>query len=106
MRHRDEDSLHSVAKLRRLPITDERVQLEHKGILAEVRMQDEVLKREHPRLIGKSIALEAVSWLDLFKPRYLKRTIISIAIPFFQQFSGINAFVYVSSFPPLHHFCF
>lgn len=88
MRHHDDESIQPVAKLRRLPTSDERVQLEHKGILAEARMQDEVLKREHPKLAGNPLALEAVSWLDLFKPRYLKRTIISIAIPLFQQFSG------------------
>lgn len=94
MRGRDDDSLHSVAKLRRLPADNNLVQLEHKGIIAEVRMQTEVSKREHPTLVGKPLALEAVGWLDLFNKRYFKRTMISIAIPFFQQFSGINAFVY------------
>lgn len=93
MRHRNEDTLNSIAKLRRLPTTDERVQLEYKGILSEVRVQEEVQKREHPN-VTSTIIMEAYSWLDLFKPRYLKRTMISIAIPFFQQFSGINAFVY------------
>lgn len=91
MRHRNEESLNSVAKLRRLPNTDERVQLEYKGIVAEVRVQEEVLKQEHPNRTSE-IMIEAQSWLDLFKPRYFKRTLISIAIPFFQQFSGINAF--------------
>ncbi|KAL2287742.1 hypothetical protein FJTKL_05098 [Diaporthe vaccinii] len=37
MRHRDEDSLRSLERLRRLPGTDERVQLEWKGILRSAR---------------------------------------------------------------------
>jgi hypothetical protein len=30
----------------------------------------------------------------LFRPKYVKQTLVAVAIPFFQQFSGINAFVY------------
>lgn len=86
MRQRNDEALGSVAKLRRLPGSDQRVQLEYKGIIAEVRVQEEIQRQEHPH--SSALRLEAHSWLDLFKPRYLKRTLISIAIPFFQQFSG------------------
>ncbi|KAF5529125.1 quinate transport [Fusarium phyllophilum] len=68
MRQRDDDSLHALAQLRRVPATDDRVQAEWKGILIE--------------------------WGDLFRPRCLKRTAVALGIPLFQQFSGINAFVY------------
>ncbi|KAI1455137.1 general substrate transporter [Annulohypoxylon moriforme] len=93
MRHRDEDSLRSLEKLRRLPGTDDRVQLEWKGILHEVEVQEIVLASEH----GPStnfVALEFKQWGDLFKPKFIRRTVIALAISFFQQFSGINAFVY------------
>ena len=45
---RDEDALASLAKLRRLPTTDERVQIEYRGILAEVQFQRLVLEKTHP----------------------------------------------------------
>lgn len=92
MRHKDSAALSSISKLRRLPPSDERVLLEHKGILAEVRMMEEITRQQHPN--ASNFVIEMWSWLDLFRPRYLKRTMISLVIPFFQQFSGINSFVY------------
>ncbi|KAI1054499.1 hypothetical protein LB506_010703 [Fusarium annulatum] len=92
MRQRDNDSLHALAQLRRVPATDNRVQAEWKGILTEVRFQQEILSQEHPNDNG--IILELKQWGDLFRPRCLKRTAVALGIPFFQQFSGINAFVY------------
>ena len=111
MRHRDSDSLESLAKLRRLPQNDPRVQQEWKSIRTEVRFQEEILHREHPN--SNAFTAELNQWIDLFRPKYLKRTIVALGIPFFQQvsnlcrthiticnthrffqFSGINAFVY------------
>lgn len=92
MRDRYEDSLQSLSKLRRLPTSHEQVQVEWKGILAEVQFQREVVRREHPN--ANAITSDLLQWIDLFRPKYLRRTLIAIAIPFFQQFSGINAFVY------------
>lgn len=76
--------------IRRVPATDDRVQAEWKGILTEVRFQQEILSQEHPN--DNSIILELKQWGDLFRPRCLKRTAVALGIPFFQQFSGINAF--------------
>lgn len=92
MRDRNEESLLALAKLRRLPEDDSRVQLEWKGIIAEVQLQRDVTKLRHGEASGFKLELE--SWLDLLRPRYRRRTAIAMAIPFFQQFSGINAFVY------------
>ncbi|VUC20277.1 unnamed protein product [Clonostachys rosea] len=92
MRHRDDESLQALAKLRQVPTTDDRVQAEWKGIITEVRSQQEILSLEHPNSSG--VALELQQWADLFRPRCLKRTAVALGIPFFQQFSGINAFVY------------
>ena len=89
---RDDDSLASLAKLRRLPTTDERVQTEYRGILAEVQFQNLVLEKTHP---GKSgFTLEVLTWLDLFKKKSWRRTAVGMGVAFFQQFSGINAFIY------------
>ncbi|KAK7429429.1 hypothetical protein QQZ08_004021 [Neonectria magnoliae] len=82
----------SLCKLRRVPATDERVQAEWKGILSEVRFQDAIVKLEHPT--GNAFKAEMLQWADLFRPKYLRHTAIALGIPFFQQFSGINAFVY------------
>ncbi|CAI0646228.1 unnamed protein product [Colletotrichum noveboracense] len=61
-----------------------------------------MVARDHPST--NAFTAELARWADLFRPRYLKRTTIALAIPFFQQFSevcslmhpfeGINAFVY------------
>ena len=83
MRGRNEESLAALAKLRRLPESDERVQTEWKGIMVEVRFQEEMLRREHPN--SGALMLELKQWFDLFKPKYLKRTLVTIGIPFFQQ---------------------
>ncbi|PYI02459.1 sugar transporter [Aspergillus sclerotiicarbonarius CBS 121057] len=94
MRGRDEDSLDCLSKLRRLPPQDEKVQLEWKGILLEVQFQQEILEREYPDHARRPLLIGMKQWMDLFRPKYLKRTLVALAIPFFQQFSGINAFVY------------
>lgn len=108
MRHRDEDSLASLSKLRRLTADDERVQQEWKNIRTEVRFQEEIRLREHGN--SNNLIAELHQWLDLFRPKYIKRTLVALGIPFFQQvglvfcfilishslptqFSGINAFV-------------
>lgn len=90
MRGRDNDSLSALSKLRRVPITDDRVQAEWKGIVCEVRFQEEIIAKDHPT--NNEFKLEILQWIDLFRPKYLKRTVIALGIPFFQQFSGINAF--------------
>ncbi|KAL2410963.1 High-affinity glucose transporter [Exophiala dermatitidis] len=93
MRHRDEDSLKSLEKLRQLPGRDGRIQMEWKGILSEVEFQERMLVFEHGAN-ANPVILELKQWADLFKPKYIRRTAVALAIPFFQQFSGINAFVY------------
>lgn len=93
MRHRDDDSLDSLQRLRRLPATDDRVQQEWKGILSEVEFQERLLIHEHGANTN-IVLLELKQWGDLFKPKLRRRTMVALAIPFFQQFSGINAFVY------------
>ncbi|KAI9736309.1 MAG: hypothetical protein M1834_001195 [Cirrosporium novae-zelandiae] len=89
---RDDDALKSLSKLRRLPPTDERVQTEWRGIMAEVEFQRVVLENVHP---GKSgLKLELLTWFDLFRKKNIRRTIVGCGVAFFQQFSGINAFIY------------
>lgn len=83
MRGRDNESLESLAQLRRRPTTDEQVQLEWKGILSEIRFQKEILLREHPD--SNPFIAELKQWMDLFRPKYFKRTLVAIGIPFFQQ---------------------
>lgn len=87
MRHRDDDSLDSLQRLRRLPATDDRVQQEWKGILSEVEFQERLLIHEHGANTN-IVLLELKQWGDLFKPKLRRRTMVALAIPFFQQFSG------------------
>ncbi|GLB02162.1 hypothetical protein AtubIFM57258_003503 [Aspergillus tubingensis] len=94
MRGRDQDSLSCLAKLRKRSPQDEKVQLEWKGILSEVRFQQALLEREYSNYARYPLLVSVKQWVDLFRPKYLRRTVVALAIPFFQQFSGINAFVY------------
>ncbi|GME34568.1 putative high-affinity glucose protein [Neofusicoccum parvum] len=90
--NRPQEALKSLERLRRLPATDERVQIEHKGILSEVEMEKVVQEKRHPG--AKGIKLEILGWLDLFRKRSWRRTAVGMGVAFFQQFSGINAFIY------------
>lgn len=83
MRGRNEQSLAALAKLRRRPEDHLHVQLEWKGILAEIRFQNYLHKREYPDT--NPILAEIKQWISLFRPRYLRRTSVALAIPFFQQ---------------------
>ncbi|KAJ5675955.1 hypothetical protein N7462_008852 [Penicillium macrosclerotiorum] len=92
LRNRNQDSLQSLAKLRRLPTSDEKVQLEWRGILTEDRFQKQILQNQHPNT--GPLMMELKQWIDLFRPKYVRRTFVAMAVAFFQQFSGVNAFVY------------
>jgi MFS family permease len=85
MADRSDDSLKSLAKLRRRSEQDHLVQTEWKGILTEVRAQNEIMRRRHGDISGAK--LEVLGWIDLCRPRYARRTMVATAIPFFQQVS-------------------
>ncbi|KAL3450482.1 general substrate transporter [Aspergillus insuetus] len=89
---RADDCIASLAKLRRLSPTDPRVQAEYRGILLETTVQRTLNERRHPGMTGTK--LELISWLDLFRRRNWRRTVVACGVTFFQQFSGINAFIY------------
>jgi hypothetical protein len=68
------------------------VQAEFHGIMAEVNFQKLAQQKRHPGISG--IKLELALWADLFKRKYWRRTAVGVGVAFFQQFSGINAFIY------------
>lgn len=80
---REEEALQSIAKLRRLPEDDDRVETEWRGILAEVEFQKIVLEKTHPGKTG--LRLEIATWLDLFKKKSWRRTAVGTGVAFFQQ---------------------
>ena len=90
--NRREECMSSLVKLRSLPPTDQRVQAEYKSIITEVEFQKAIQERKHPDTQG--IKLEIKLWLDLFDRKMWRRTIVGCGVCFFQQFSGINAFIY------------
>ncbi|KAI0100996.1 general substrate transporter [Nemania sp. FL0031] len=92
LRKRDDEGFASLLKLRGVSSADSQIQEEWVSILVEARLQEAVNTSEHPN--AGPLHSEFLQWIDLFKPKYRKRTYIALAIPFFQQFSGINAFVY------------
>lgn len=89
---RHDDCLKSLCQLRRLPASDARVQTEFKSIIAEIEYQRIIQARNHPGASG--LKLELLGWRDLFTRKMWRRTIVGVGVGFFQQFSGINAFIY------------
>ncbi|KAH6999631.1 general substrate transporter [Ilyonectria destructans] len=90
--NRPTEALSSLSRLRSLPTTDERVQAEYKSIVAEVEFQKLVQEAKYPGVGG--LKLEALLWLDLFDRKKWRRLAVGCGVCFFQQFSGINAFIY------------
>lgn len=94
---RDDEALHTLARLRQLPMTDSRVEKEWLDILAESRYQQLQFAEAHPNLqSGDKVKQELASWADCFKGRSWRRTMVGSGITTFQQFVGINALVYYS----------
>ncbi|KAK0661330.1 Hexose transporter HXT10 [Lasiodiplodia hormozganensis] len=92
LKGREADCLQSLSQLRRLPPTDSRVQAEFQAIMTEVEFQKKLTELHHPGLSG--FKLEIASWFDLFKKKSWRRTAVGTGVAFFQQFSGINGFIY------------
>ncbi|KAH7133041.1 general substrate transporter [Dactylonectria estremocensis] len=89
---RQQEALSSLSRLRGLPSTDERVQAEYRSIVTEVEFQKLVQEAKYPGVSG--FKLEALLWLDLFDRKKWRRVAVGCGVCFFQQFSGINAFIY------------
>ncbi|KAH9822831.1 putative MFS monosaccharide transporter [Teratosphaeria destructans] len=98
-RGRDGESLQALGRLRGLPPTDARVQLEWFDIRAEVALHQELTVERHPHLQDGStvsrVRLELASWTDCFTKAW-RRTHVGMMLAFFQQFVGINALIYYS----------
>jgi len=86
---RDEEALANLARLRSLPPSDHRVQLEYFDILAEVALHQELSIERHPHLQDRSrlsrLRLETSAWVDCFKRGCWRRTHVGVGIMLFQQ---------------------
>ncbi|KAJ6155549.1 hypothetical protein N7470_006115 [Penicillium chermesinum] len=88
MKHRDEEALATLSKLRRLPAADPLIRAEFLEIKAAV-MFDEETERD---LVGSGGAF--APWKALFAPNMLRRLLLGCGMMVFQQFTGINAVLY------------
>lgn len=88
MKHREEEALSALSKLRRLPAADPVVKAEFLEIKAAV-MFDEETERE---VVGAGGPL--APWKALFAPNMFKRLVVGCGTMIFQQFTGINAVLY------------
>lgn len=87
---RRQESLASLTKLRGLPATDNRICAEYEGIIAELELEKLLQEKRYP---GASVyQREMNAWKDLFKN--WRRTVVGCGVCFFQQFLGVNAFIY------------
>lgn len=94
---RDEESLITLAKIRQLPTTDERVMQEWFEIRSEVAYRKEVSRKKHPKLVEaglwNTVKLQFSLYADCWKMPIYKRTQVAVGLMFFQQFVGINALI-------------
>ncbi|KAH8673395.1 sugar transporter [Xylariales sp. PMI_506] len=88
MKHRDDDCIKSLARLRRLAPEDPMLRVEFLEIKAAV-MFDEEVEADLKVKDGKFGA-----WKALFSPNMFKRVMIGCWVMIFQQFTGINAVLY------------
>ncbi|KAK5082619.1 hypothetical protein LTR70_007537 [Exophiala xenobiotica] len=97
---RDDESLKSLAKIRQLPTSDERVQQEWFEIRSEVAYQKERQEAKHPGQdepgFFNQTKLQLKLYGDCWKMPIYKRTQVAVGLMFFQQFVGINALIYYS----------
>jgi MFS family permease len=94
---RVEESLHTLAKIRQLPITDERVLEEWNDIRAECTYREELSTKKHPLLsqpgTWNAVKLQISLYIDCWRMPIYKRTQVAVGLMFFQQFVGINALI-------------
>ncbi|KAJ5786165.1 Major facilitator superfamily domain general substrate transporter [Penicillium pulvis] len=88
MKHREEEALSTLSRLRRLPSNDPLIRAEFLEIKAAV-MFDEETESE---LVGSAGRLGP--WKALFAPNMLKRLWLGCGTMICQQFTGINAVLY------------
>lgn len=86
---REEEALVELAKLRRLPATDSKVQREWLDIITESRFQIASMAQRHPGLANDNtlnkLKLEVASWVDCVRPGCWRRTLVGAGLMFFQQ---------------------
>lgn len=104
---RNDESLVTLAKIRQLPTTDERVQQEWFEIRSEVAYQKEKAESKHPGqdkpgFINQT-KLQFKLYADCWKMPIYKRTQVAVGLMFFQQFVGINALIVSRTFIWIKH---
>ena len=88
LKHREEEAIASLSKLRRLGPNDPLLRAEFLEIKAAVMFDEET----HLDLVGKNGRW--APWKALFAPNMFKRLFLGCGMMVFQQFTGINAVLY------------
>jgi hypothetical protein len=98
---REQEGRETLARLRSLPIDSELVDIEFLEIKAQSMFEKRTVEANFPHLAtlsaSNTIKLQFVSIASLFKTMPMfRRVIVATVTMFFQQWTGINAILYVS----------
>ncbi|EST07367.1 General substrate transporter [Kalmanozyma brasiliensis GHG001] len=100
---REQESLATIASLRRLPESDLLVQMEFLEVKAQKLFEDRISAHDYPTLQDGSrssnFKLGVAGYKSLFtNPANLRRTLVAVLIMLFQQWTGINFILYYAPF--------
>ncbi|KAA8904310.1 hypothetical protein TRICI_005536 [Trichomonascus ciferrii] len=100
---REDEALKVLAGLRRLPETEELVQMEYLEVIAQHKFEQEIARRNFPDLQGDDFAsrfkLGFAEYKVMFTHRpTFKRVRVAVLIMLIQQWTGVNFVLYYSPF--------
>ncbi|CAG8961353.1 hypothetical protein HYFRA_00013814, partial [Hymenoscyphus fraxineus] len=91
---REEETISTLLRLRRVPASDPRIRLEMLNIKAVVIFEQESTEARFPSVTSR-VTLAMNKYKELFLVRHLnRRLVIACVLQIIQQFTGINAIIY------------
>lgn len=94
--NRDDEALRVLSRLRKLPVDDREIQIEHLDIKTECIFEEQTLSKKYPGLAAKTtgnrLLRELAQYSLIFRNKdAFKRVALGSIVMFFQQWSGVDS---------------